>query len=571
MPIKIAAYSNCDDALIYWRIEQPIKNCLGFALEREMKDANGVARNFVENRTGFASQPGQPGERRPSNQWPFQRFSWTDHKVNTGDTVRYRVTAVVTDGDGGLELDLNQQSVWTPWLTLSGKVDANFEVYFNRGLVISQFMSRYLKKLQDENGWTFTQALQGFKQQIKQHEAPIRQFLSGELRLSALKLLKEALDSSGHIYAVLFELGDEELIEALCKLKGRAHVVLADGSVKSPGEDENEEARDTLKQAGVEVVDRMVCKRSGGPLGHNKFLVLCDSASKPTTVLTGSMNWTPTGLCTQINNSIIINDSKSAGLYLDQWHRLKAAGDKYPPTLVAENSKPKQANVGGKPVTVWFTRTQGEVDSEALDDEVAKAKEAILFLMFMPGGAGLYKTVRDRMKQSPKLYVHGVVSTLPKLDDESEADAVTIGPSGEHKVRLEVVQPQGIKTPFASWAATVLRPTFTSNIGHAIVHSKLVVIDPFTNPVVITGSHNFSGNASKKNDENFVIVRDNKELAAAYAAHVLSVYQHYRWLAYVNGKQAEGEIPWSGLQHDDRWQQGHLKGNSLRELQFWVP
>src|SRR6267378_6846954 len=44
-------------------------------------------------------------------------------------------------------------------------------------------------------------------------------------------------------------------------------------------------------------------------------------------------------------------------------------------------------------------------------------------------------------------------------------------------------------------------------VGFAIVHSKLIVVDPFTNPVVVTGSHNFSGSASSKNDENFVIIR----------------------------------------------------------------
>ena len=134
---------------------------------------------------------------------------------------------------------------------------------------------------------------------------------------------------------------------------------------------------------------------------------------------------------------------------------------------------------------------------------------------------------------------------------------------------LDVVQPEGFNQ-FASWKSILPRGLFTSKIGHAIVHSKLVVIDPVTNPVVITGSHNFSGAASTSNDENFVVVRGNTELAKAYSAHIYSVYAHYRWLKYVHDKQAAGEKPWSGLQRNDAWQRGHLAGSSLAELKFWV-
>ena len=79
------------------------------------------------------------------------------------------------------------------------------------------------------------------------------------------------------------------------------------------------------------------------------------------------------------------------------------------------------------------------------------------------------------------------------------------------------------------------------------MHSKVIVVDPFTKPVVITGSHNFSGSASTKNDENFVIVRDNTELALEYAVHILSVYKHYRWLAYVDQMQRQKRKPFSAL------------------------
>jgi phosphatidylserine/phosphatidylglycerophosphate/cardiolipin synthase-like enzyme len=47
--------------------------------------------------------------------------------------------------------------------------------------------------------------------------------------------------------------------------------------------------------------------------------------------------------------------------------------------------------------------------------------------------------------------------------------------------------------------------------------------------VVITGSHNLGFKASYSNDENILIIRGDRAVAEAYAAHVLDVYEHYRW------------------------------------------
>lgn len=55
-------------------------------------------------------------------------------------------------------------------------------------------------------------------------------------------------------------------------------------------------------------------------------------------------------------------------------------------------------------------------------------------------------------------------------------------------------------------------------------------IDPFSeNCVVVTGSHNLGQRASFNNDENLVIIKGQRALAAAYATHVLDVYAHFSW------------------------------------------
>lgn len=313
MAVNISVLGNCDDAVLFWQTAKRIPDCWGFAIEREKKlDDGKVQRLILDNRMGFKKHKPRRGDHRPSTVWPFQRYWWADHSANNGDTVRYRVTPMVhSDEDEKLQELVTDQSDWTEWLTLSGGKSDGYSSFFNRGLVISQFMARYLEDLRRKEGLeTRKDALKAFKDSLSDHELPIRRFLAGELRVRMLELLEWAKKDGRQVFAALYELEDDELVEGLAALKGRAHVVLANGSItKTKSEtsaearkrDQNKRARKALKDAGVEVLPRFV---SPGALGHNKFLVVTakkKSDPKPLLVWTGSTNWTTTGLCTQIN------------------------------------------------------------------------------------------------------------------------------------------------------------------------------------------------------------------------------------------------------------------------------
>jgi len=585
MPVRVFATANCDDVVIFWRIDAPLADCWGFAIEREEKRPDGgVSGTVLDNRVGFKGDKAKPGERRPSTEWPFQRFSWADHSVDTGDRVRYRVVPMIHDEDG-LHENVTERSEWTPWLEVSSAAGPDVAVAFNRGLVISQFMARYLEKLRVEQKLeTLKDALAFFKETLDDHELPIRTFLSGVLRTELLTLLQEARKKKQHVFGALYELEDHELIDALAKLGSRGHLVLANGSIqKKKGEtsaaarkrDQNQEARKLLKSKKLEIHNRMI---SPGALGHNKFLVVAGGVSKmkPLAVWTGSTNWTKTGLCTQTNNGLLVRNDDFAATYLAQWELLRDSKSAFPKKLVTSNGTAKKVTLRSGKADIWFTRAPKTVDLAAIDEVVNGAKEAVLFLMFQPGGTATLASIRKRMEKPGRLYVKGVVSTLPsdKTGDDKEVKVTTVGDAQKRRLNLDVIQPQGISTPFAAWAATVTRKEFLTMqggvLGFAIVHSKIIVVDPFTKPIVITGSHNFSGSASKSNDENFVIMRGNSDLAMEYAVHILSVYKHYRWTAYVADMQRRHRRPFSELKEHDDWQNGHLKGASKQEIDFWV-
>lgn len=561
--IKVAVYTNSDDAFVAWAPSEFIPGCRGFLLERARKVGAGTKVEPVENRLGFSKDKPKSGDHRPSSEWPFQRFNWTDHAVDVGNEVRYRVTAMIDTGSGR-PFKKGAASRWTSWAKLSSDAGGGFSCFFNRGLVLSQFVARYLKDKK------LTPAK--FKAQLKNSVDPkFRAFLEGDLGAKIIAILKGGPNANTELHAALYELGDAKLENAMIALGARLHLILANGS--DPG-DGNAVARKHLNDAGIPTIDRLL--KSKG-LGHNKFVVLSNAAG-PQAVWTGSTNWSTTGLCTQVNNGLLVDNKAVAKLYRQQWEQLKNASPPkldpagFPAELVASNDKSHVFAIGGTKLETWFTRTSDGRDMDALRKVITSAQNSILFLMFTPGKDGLHTLAGQRANEKD-MYVRGVVSTLgtaPGDTDKNVLDVRLVSSNQNFKPdHYTVIQPQGVDVDIGPWIAEVTRKNFLSQIGHAIVHSKVLVIDPLSkDPVVVTGSHNFSAPASAKNDENLVIVRGNKKLAAAYAAYVMSVYQHYRYRSYIREMFAQGKTPWSYLDDNDQWLKVELKSKA-QEIAFW--
>src|SRR5262249_5177524 len=100
--------------------------------------------------------------------------------------------------------------------------------------------------------------------------------------------------------------------------------------------------------------------------------------------------------------------------------------------------------------------------------------------------------------------------------------------------------------------------------GQAIIHDKIVVVDPLSEGcVVITGSHNLGSKASDANDKTVRIVRGNKALAFASTVPIRDAYAHYKSRAILEQRGCErasgkgGPPPPRGqgiLNVDDSWQ-----------------
>ena len=570
MAIELIVHPGVDSAFIAWRAPF-IANCRGFALRRKIQRTSGsapspntvanaapdgFAEEIVASWVGFADGPDQPeGTRKPTTEWPIQKYLWSDFAVNRGDVVAYRVSAM-TGSKARLEESQDHVSDWSEATEIGAETPGHAACYFNRGIVASQWLARALP----EHAPT-TKLVKA----IADPQDQIRRFLAGPARDKLVALLTAAVTDKAHIYAALFELDDPELVPLLKALKKRAHIVLGNGSVRKKGEDENEGARDELSVCDLK--DRMSAPRA---LAHNKFVVICDPDKQPQAVWTGSTNWTKTGLCTQANNALLIRNPALAQFYLEQWKTLAGDGDASPLELYENNAKPR-VSTKAKGTTIWFTPMHDGLDLEQAGQLIAGAKEGILFLMFNPGPRGtLLNDIIELASPSssafkPNLYIQGVINQNPG----TEKNPVVLFNRGERiEANADVVLPAAIPGKFAYWQKEVLKLPKT----HAMVHSKVVVIDPYgSNPVVMTGSHNMGPRASGVNDENLIIITGNGELASQYAGNIMEIYAQYRWRQSV--QKQDGKPQWQGLADGDAWQikspPNPYDKRRLRELDFW--
>jgi hypothetical protein len=552
MTIIIKAYANADDVLIAWQPDKWSDDWVGFQLERRNDSTQQVT--VLVNR--IPPQPGQ-GPVQPtgvsSTQSPIRRCIWTDHSVVETDNVSYRVTAMTATSGGGFALDTGAVSDWTAPVVASGDVGGGLQAYFNRGTLMSQIVSRFVGGDVSEN------SLRNFLKNLQTPGYQPRLYLSGDALHQILLFLHDADRRGSSIHAAIYEFNDQELLDALKPFGSRGHLLLGNGSATTP------DVATELAAAGLEVKHRDLSHRgASSPSVHNKFVVESDAHGNAMRVLTGSTNWTTTGLCTQLNNVLIVDDTVIAQRYLDQWGKLVAAGNDMTADLKASNTRP----TADKDITLYFAATNGEAEFKPVLDLIASAKDGALFLMFMPGQSPLLDALLDRAKDN-NIYVRGVVSSVTASkngDIYSVGGQVVKSGAPAQAFHDDVPLPSGIsEKDKPSWAEQEFNVAEMRG-AHlmAIVHSKTIVIDPFSDDcAVITGSHNFSVAASGKNDENLVIVRGNKQLAQAYALHINGVYDHYSWRAYL-GSGGDPDQIYKPL---DGWKPG---GTREQELDFWM-
>ncbi|MBI5020071.1 MAG: T9SS type A sorting domain-containing protein [Ignavibacteriales bacterium] len=255
----------------------------------------------------------------------------------------------------------------------------------------------------------------------------------------------------------------------------------------------------TLSNNGVPVIFDLYGVNDGTGLQHNKFLVIDYKGGAPESVWvwTGSWNLTDPGTNDDRQNVIEFQDVALAGAYTVEFEEMWGSSTQTPNSSVSRfsarktNNTPHKFIIGGKNVECYFSPS--DRTTSQIGKTLGKAEHSI--------NAALLTFTRQDLADSVVNKKNSGKTTRVLMDNNVD--------TGNQYAYL---QSNGVDVLL--------------NVGTGFLHHKYALVDAeHMNGMsyTITGSHNWSNSAETKNDENTVIVKDDRitnlylqEFAARY-------------------------------------------------------
>ena len=100
------------------------------------------------------------------------------------------------------------------------------------------------------------------------------------------------------------------------------------------------------------------------------------------------------------------------------------------------------------------------------------------------------------------------------------------------------------------------------------IHDKFLLVDPLSNdPLVITGSANFSQPSQRSNDENMLVIRGDTRVADIYFGEFMRIFDHHYARYLVKKLTEEGKHdPNAGYLKvkPEEWTRSHFENESYK-------
>ena len=262
---------------------------------------------------------------------------------------------------------------------------------------------------------------------------------------------------------------------------------------------------------------------------HDKFLVRRGAGDHAEAVLTGSANLTIPGLCVQANVLHAFESPSLAALYLARQHLL-ATDPTLKNTAAANTGWSAPIALAGGQARVFFPpepKTE-RVSLDTIVNAVRAADSSVIFCCFTPTDLPILNACFEAGDEGRMMF--GLVNSvdLPSPGDVSYASKIELyHRSQDNRDVMGKGGFTGALTPLGFLQEPGSVP-FADPFGVRI-HHKFVLIDAETDtPVLYTGSANLSNNSAHQNDENLLEIVGSPQLAHAYLAEFLRLYEHYR-------------------------------------------
>ena len=481
------------------------------------------------------------GDDFPSRDQPFQTFLWSDYRALPATQYDFTIVALSGDLHAFEERHTLEFSI-----TTEPEDDKTHGVWFNRGTIASHafettFHNKRLTKAMTDNVSDDGKLLD-----------PETQWLSRGLAEACLRYIN-GTEAAEALRVCAYEFTYLPILRALKRALDRGVDVQIVYHDTKKDKDPN---RAAISEAGLPQTvthggekTQVLSPRTRTSIPHNKFIVkLVDG--RPTQVWTGSTNFTDTGFFGQTNVGHLVTDATTAGIYLKYWTELSS--DPVHSAAVANASAltPNPANaIAASSIAAFYSPRKADNMLDWYGQRITDtASFAMMTIPFNVAGSILSALgeKRDAMR-------------LVILEDVPTADVDAAEKRNRGKLAFSngaILGKSIIKYKSSAGGAKVTpipnssldhwfvdeelaRPT---NNGHVFfVHSKVLLIDPLSDdPLVCSGSANFSTNSLVANDENMLLIRGNARVADIYMTELDRIFRHFRARDIINQTAAEG-------------------------------
>jgi hypothetical protein len=339
-----------------------------------------------------------------------------------------------------------------------------------------------------------------------------------------------------------------------------------------------------MNDAGIPINDQKnTFQRSNTKIPHNKFIVRLKRGTDPVEVWTGSTNFTASGFLGQTNVGHRIADTETAQQYLALWELLKTDPD-------LETARNELAELTPNPAEAINVNSAVKVFSPRATSEMLgwygrrmlNAANSVWFTAAFGISKDLVQPIAARRNQMRFILMEKPVPQAQKKTLTADFNRVILSygvPLGEiYQIRNGRVTTRRRIEDFEldRWffQEEHFRP---KNDGFVFfVHTKFLLIDPLSDdPLVCSGSANFSSNSLLQNDENMLLVRGNTRVADIYMTEFDRIFRHFYFRNIANelaGSESSDHAVSIFLDETDGWseryfQPGTLKSN--RRLMFF--
>src|SRR5271165_2545678 len=378
-----------------------------------------------------------------------------------------------------------------------------------------------------------------------------------------------------------YDLNEPDVAALLFKLgsAGQVRIILDDAALHhSTAAPKPEDMFTTTftADAGDAAIRRGKFKR----YAHDKVFIVSDHDG-PRTVLTGSTNFSVTGLYVNANHVLVFDDRQVAATYADVFNEAWTTGVKAAP--FAQSRWGSQSfTFGGSgdavpSTSVTFSPHQATFAGQILDGLVERINAestvspppvgTVFFAVMELGGPG----------ENP------VYTALNTIHADSTVFSMGISDAPRHVSLYSVGEKNGVLVT-GKPGPTLLPPPFNQvpAIARHEIHHKFVVCGfKGQDPVVYCGSSNLALGGEQANGDNLLAIHD-ADVATAFTIEALALVDHYNFLDHMAKKaattavvppqalsadkqQASAAVGWF-LATTDQWTQEYFDPNDLHSV-----